>query len=300
MNNDNDENFPNIFNITNNRITSQTSYDDLMINQLTNMLTNRIINNENIFFPLQSRSNFNISNILQNSLYQSNPYKKVTSDSGLSQIKTIIFKDSQQETKECAITQEEFQEGQEIAQLPCKHIFDKDAIKTWLKEESNSCPICRYELDFKEINKKEESLDTSRDVLTDSDDDIPDLIEELPEVQDNNEDVAENVSNLEEMTYEEAQRELQSRREDILTNINRIIRNIQFINEPHRLHRQQSFNTDRDLQYALMASLNESQTQSCEEKNEEDFIVHPDTQHDEFFNDILSDVDSDNELNQVD
>ena len=45
-----------------------------------------------------------------------------------------------------------------------------------------------------------------------------------------------------------------------------------------------------------MASLNESQP--CEEKSEEDFISHPDTQHDEQFNEIMSD--SDDELNQVD
>ena len=47
-----------------------------------------------------------------------------------------------------------------------------------------------------------------------------------------------------------------------------------------------------------MDSLNEAQ--ECNEKSDEDFLVHPDTQHDEHFDDILSDIDSDNDLNQVD
>ena len=278
MNNNDNDDF-NIFNITNNRITSQTSYDDLMINAFTDMLTNRIINNSNNFFPLQS----NVSNILQNSLYQSNPYKKVTSENGLSEIKTIIFKDKEQKTKECAITQDEFTEGQEIAQLPCKHIFEKQAIKTWLKEESNSCPVCRYELDFKEVCIKIPE-ETSTDVLTDSDDDIPDLIEEsLDEVTEEN--------------SEQHRQELRQTREQLLSNINRIIQNIQFVNHAPPNYREPSFSSDRDLQYALMASLNESQL--CEEKSEEDFIAHPDTQHDEHFGEIMTDSDDD-ELNQVD
>lgn len=287
MNNDDNENLPNIFNISNSRLNSQSNFDDFMINQLTNILTNRINSNSNSFFPLQSNlntSNFNVSNIIQNSLYQSNPYKKVTSDSGMSQIKKIIFKDKEQETKECAITQDEFIDGQEIAQLPCKHIFEKEAIKTWLKEESNSCPVCRYELDFKEICMKV-PIERYSEVLTDSDDDMPDLIEETFD-ETTEQDVAQQRHQIEE------------RREQIVSNINRIIRNIQFVNHPPSVYQQTSFSTDTDLQYALMASLNESQL--CEEKSEEDFIVHPDTQHDELFGEIMSDNDSDDELNQVD
>ena len=279
MNNDDNENLPNIFNISNNRLNSQSNFDDFMINQLTDLITNRIVDNSNNFFPLQS--NLNATNILQNSLYQSNPYKKVTSEDGMSQIKTIIFKDNEQETKECAITQDEFTDGQEIAQLPCKHIFEKDAIKTWLKEESNSCPICRYELDFKEVCMKLPNR-RSIDVLTDSDDDIPDLVEDFSD------EFTEQDS--------EQRQQIEERREQLLSNINRIIRNIQFVNHPPSVYQQTSFSTDRDLQYALMASLNESQL--CEEKSEEDFIAHPDTQHDELFGEIMTD--SDDELNQVD
>ena len=41
----------------------------------------------------------------------------------------------------------DFEEGQDVIQLPCKHIFDPEGIKTWLKEEQAKCPICRFELD---------------------------------------------------------------------------------------------------------------------------------------------------------
>lgn len=295
-NNQNNINWSNIFGSQyNNNLNSSNSISDNLMTELTNMITNRIINNNNNFFPVQqsnqpNMSNYNISDMIQNSLYQKNPYKKVTSEKGFSELKTIMFKDNEQETKECCITQDKFKEGQEINQLPCKHIFDKDAIHMWLKEESNSCPVCRYQLDFKEIMEKkdmttlqsniqtENYIQTENDIQTDSDDEMPDL-EEIN-------------------TEEELRTNIENRRESILSNINRIIRNIQFVNEPTSLHRQSSFSSDRDLQYALMASLNE--TQECNDEGSEDFLTHPDTYHDDNFNAVLSDIDSDDELNNVD
>lgn len=297
MNNDeNNNNLPNLFDLRNlNSLSSintessfnESNFNNAMINRLTSMITNRIINNNNSFFPLNSGSN--VSDILQNSLYQKNPYKKVTSSKGLLELKIIKFKDCECNTKECSITQDKFKEGEEIIQLPCKHVFDKDAILTWLKEESNSCPVCRYELDSKEIIEKETNssespnnvLSESNQVVTDSDDDMPQLNEEHQN------------------DIQESREELYESSEQLLSNINRIIRNIQFVNEPSRLRRQFSFNTDRDLQYALMASLHENK--ECEEKSEENFISHPDTQFDETYNSVLSDIDSDDDiLNQVD
>tara|TARA_B100001063_G_scaffold46185_1_gene40031 strand:+ start:19958 stop:20821 length:864 start_codon:yes stop_codon:yes gene_type:complete len=286
--NNNNEDVPDIFNISNNILQPNASYNDLMISAFTNMLTNRIISNNNSFFPISQNPlpRYNFTNILENSLYQKNPYKKVTSDKGLSQLKIIKFKGDEHETKFCSITQDEFKEGEEIVQLPCKHIFDKDAIHTWLKEESHSCPVCRYELDFKEITEDKKEIS---EVLTDSDEDMPEL-EEVIEQNENEQNENEQNENQDQI--------LEERREELLSGINRILRNIQFVNEPSRLHRQVSFDTNRDLQYALMASLNE--TQECNEKSDDDFLVHPDTQHDEYFDDIVSDIDSDDDLNEVD
>ena len=297
MDNDNNENNPNDININESGLNvigrglfrSPTTFDNIMINELTNMLTNRVINNNNNFFSFNSQNiapQNNIINILQNSLYEKNKYKKVISEKGLTELKTIIFKDNEQDIKDCAITQEKFKENQEITQLPCKHIFETEAIWTWLKEESNSCPICRFELDFKEICEKcdddtiNESTNDSvneevhNEVVTDSDDEMPELEE----------------------TEQERQNIIQQR-ERILSNLNSIIRNIQIIDhaEPRRLRRQQAFEyIDNDLQEALMASI--------EEQKNENFLTHPDTQHDLNFNEILSDSDSDldDDLNSVD
>ena len=273
-------------------------YNNILMSELTNIITNRF--DHSTFFPISQQTP---TNVMQNSLYEKNPYKKVTSIEGLSQLKTIIFKDSEQNTKECSITQDEFTEGQEIIQLPCKHIYEKEAIHTWLKEESNSCPVCRYELKFKEVIQKSNSEYDDMPELV-SDDDMPELVsdDDMPES-----DMPGLVNSYE-----------QNERENVLFNINRIMQNIQLINEPRGLHRQNSFqtqmyNTDNDLQRALMDSLHESNHESnyetsyetnyetsYEQKNSDEFLTHPDTQHDCMYGDILSDIDSDDELLMVD
>ena len=269
-------------------------YNNILMSELTNIITNRF--DHSTFFPISQQTP---TNVMQNSLYEKNPYKKVTSIEGLSQLKTIIFKDIEQNTKECSITQDEFTEGQEIIQLPCKHIYEKEAIHTWLKEESNSCPVCRYELKFKEVIQKSNSEYDDMPELV-SDDDMPELVsdDDMPES-----DMPGLVDSYE-----------QNERENVLFNINRIMQNIQLINEPRGLYRQNSFqtqmyNTDNDLQRALMDSLHESNHEtnyetsyetSYEQKNSDEFLTHPDTQHDCMYGDILSDIDSDDELLMVD
>ena len=42
----------------------------------------------------------------------------------------------------CEICREDFKVGHAIIQLPCKHIFCKNCIFTWLKA-NNTCPCCR-------------------------------------------------------------------------------------------------------------------------------------------------------------
>jgi hypothetical protein len=52
----------------------------------------------------------------------------------------------------------DFEEGQEVAQLPCGHIFEKEAVLRWLKDENASCPVCRKPLACKEVKKEKKNV----------------------------------------------------------------------------------------------------------------------------------------------
>ena len=150
-----------------------------LISDSSNNLQNRFVNllveylntsNDNLLnLPFQNRIN-SFQNVLNNSLMEKKAYKKVISDKGKDKLKEIIYDDSKFETKECVISMDEFKNGDKIIQLPCNHIFHKTSIKTWLCEESSKCPVCRYELDYKEIKNNENfvisnetnNIDTSR------------------------------------------------------------------------------------------------------------------------------------------
>jgi hypothetical protein len=139
-------------------------------NQLNDVYTNRIANilerlsheipNINIIEnnTMQNNTNQNIQNILVNSLQEKNPYKNVLSEEGKSQINFLKYKDTNKKIKKCPILQLPFSEEDDVAELPCNHIFDKESILQWLENESNKCPVCRYELNSKE--KKIELKDT--------------------------------------------------------------------------------------------------------------------------------------------
>lgn len=46
---------------------------------------------------------------------------------------------------ECAICLSEYEEGDKVKEMPCKHAFHVDCIGKWLGI-SNFCPVCKYEL----------------------------------------------------------------------------------------------------------------------------------------------------------
>jgi hypothetical protein len=97
-----------------------------------------------------------ISEIINNSLYDSDMYKKVLSEKGKASLIKISFKEALNNekyatiNKSCPIMQCDFEEEETITILPCKHAFHSEAIERWLKEEKSQCPICRYELDSTE------------------------------------------------------------------------------------------------------------------------------------------------------
>lgn len=100
------------------------------------------------------------------SFLQEPEYKKVLTEEGENKLKKIKFKDSEKKNNSCPILFVEFDEEEEIIELECKHCFNEEAIKKWLKQEKAECPVCRHELkDTREekIEKPEVSREDIRD-----------------------------------------------------------------------------------------------------------------------------------------
>ena len=138
------------------------------LGMLVNMLNENSLNSNlamlpmaNNFVTTQISQGATLNRILNDSLLDKTPYKKILSDKGNEQLKTVKYSKEKFEQESCCIMFYDFEEGQDVIQLPCKHIFDPEGIKTWLKEEQAKCPICRFELDSKEVKDEdsEEEID---------------------------------------------------------------------------------------------------------------------------------------------
>jgi len=101
--------------------------------------------------------------ILERSFEQDkNKYKQVLSEKGNDMVQYIKYScEEYPEQTLCVITMKPFESGDSIAKLPCNHIFEKEAILKWLKEEKASCPVCRFKLDSKEEIVNEKKTDAS-------------------------------------------------------------------------------------------------------------------------------------------
>ena len=73
-------------------------------------------------------------------------YKTVITKEGEDKLKKIKFKDSEKKNISCPILFVDFDEEEQVIELECKHCFNEDAIKKWLKQEKAECPVCRYKL----------------------------------------------------------------------------------------------------------------------------------------------------------
>ena len=101
-----------------------------------------------------------MNDVMEQSMFDENPIKHILSEKGEMQLKHITY-DNTQNMKECPITLREFNEGDIVTQLPCKHIFDSSGISWWLTQEQAKCPVCRMELDSVEISNPIYEMDTT-------------------------------------------------------------------------------------------------------------------------------------------
>ena len=106
-----------------------------------------------------------LSSIMDQSFQEKPRYKQVLSEEGVKQITYTTYTKEEGKSGICAITREEFAEGNDIAILPCRHVFSREAITQWLKTKKAECPICRFKLESKEVKEETENIEESQTII---------------------------------------------------------------------------------------------------------------------------------------
>lgn len=122
--------------------------DNNVFNEVMRLLSSRINTYSDTYVDTYTE------NIINSTLNDEPAYKNVISEDGEKELSTILYCNNNEKfpSNKCPITFIEFEEGNEIIQLPCKHYFIPEGIIKWLKEEKAECPVCRYK--FNSIEKK--------------------------------------------------------------------------------------------------------------------------------------------------
>ena len=204
-------------------------------------------------------SSYRLNNILNQSLNYTDQkkYKNVISEEGKDNIKFEEYKKSEYPDQICCpMTLNDFNDGDEVAVLPCGHIFEKNAILKWLEKEDNRCPVCRKELPSKEIKIQEtdstqnnEDDDNNNDNNEDDDDNNDDDYLD-------SEDDEEGVPNLVETFDNETTTPLIQSPPPLPRIQTSRLTSTQIINSI--INREMRMRDEEDLQAAIMASLLDS------------------------------------------
>jgi len=89
----------------------------------------------------------NLEEVLRRSFAEHQP-KGVppAAESTLESLPTVkISEELSKDCPSCSICLMDWEDDEEVAKLPCTHLFHRPCVETWLKEHS-VCPVCRYEL----------------------------------------------------------------------------------------------------------------------------------------------------------
>lgn len=121
----------------------QVDFENIIFTAINNMMRNEILN---------MTEDDTIARAIDESLQTSRPvYKQIISEKGLSELKNEKYDSVHHVNETCPITLLEFSNNEtEVLTMPCNHCFIPEAIKSWLEEKSE-CPICRYEMDSREV-----------------------------------------------------------------------------------------------------------------------------------------------------
>tara|TARA_B110000259_G_scaffold67909_1_gene79961 strand:+ start:285 stop:761 length:477 start_codon:yes stop_codon:yes gene_type:complete len=84
-------------------------------------------------------------------IYNPPAYKNLLSEEGRKSLTSVRYIKSESKYHTCPILFVEFEEGEEITELPCNHRFNGGAIEKWLTEEKAECPVCRMGLEHTTI-----------------------------------------------------------------------------------------------------------------------------------------------------
>tara|TARA_B100001758_G_C18295176_1_gene549225 strand:+ start:180 stop:755 length:576 start_codon:yes stop_codon:yes gene_type:complete len=127
------------------------------INNIDNILLNTPIltrNTNSLWSFITDIQNFDsdYTQAIENSMQECTSIKHVLSEKGKQTLKTIVFDNTKHKIKTCPIYRTDFKQNEKITQLPCKHIFDSEAILHWLEHEKAECPVCRTKLPSKELS----------------------------------------------------------------------------------------------------------------------------------------------------
>ena len=109
-----------------------------------------------------------LNQVLNESLYDTSLFKNVITDEARNELMIMKYRDviEKKENPTCFISYVDFQDDDDIIQLPCQHCFISESIIKWLTEESATCPVCRHQFPSQE---KKMSIDASLNIYDSSD-----------------------------------------------------------------------------------------------------------------------------------
>ena len=197
--------------------------------------------------------NSSLTEALNRSFAEKQKYKTVISDIGKRQIQPLTYPDELCNQTSCAITQDEFLKDQEISLLPCGHCFNSDAIMNWLENEKSECPICRFQLDSKEV-KVENYESQDEDGQIDEDGQDPNSTTPLF----TQESTQQLLTRVMTRAYDNRIQEMQQQEDDELQRA--IMASLEESNKPEQESKEQSDDQDSDDQ--------DSDDEDCDHQSE--------------------------------